>query len=133
MEKFIINGGIPLSGELTPSGNKNAALPLLAATLLTAEPIILHNVPNILDVKAMLQLLISLNVKIEQLNPTSYNFDASDVRPANLDPDCAEKSVPQFYWLGTNPAGLMSLPPLRRRHHRSSASIPTAWHSHGWV
>ena len=91
MEKFIINGGIPLNGELTPSGNKNAALPLLAATLLTAEPVILHNVPNILDVKAMLQLLISLNIKIEQLNQTSYKFDASDVRPANLDPDLCRK------------------------------------------
>jgi len=87
MEKFIINGGIPLKGELTPSGNKNAALPLLAATLLTSEPVILHNIPDILDVKAMLQLLGSLNVKIQKLNQTSYHLDASDIRPANLDPD----------------------------------------------
>jgi len=87
MEKFIINGGIPLSGSLTPSGNKNAALPLLAACLLTSEPVTLHNVPDILDVKAMLQLLNSLNVKIEQINSTSYRFDASDIRPANLDPN----------------------------------------------
>ncbi|NLN71141.1 MAG: UDP-N-acetylglucosamine 1-carboxyvinyltransferase [Chloroflexi bacterium] len=87
MEKFIINGGVPLNGELIPAGNKNAALPLLAATLLTAEPVTLHNVPNILDVKAMLQLLQSLNVKIEQINQTSYRFDASDIRPANLDPN----------------------------------------------
>lgn len=87
MEKFIINGGIPLSGELTPSGNKNAALPLLAACLLTSEPVTLHNVPNILDVITMLELLKSLNVKIEQLAPTSYRFDASDIRPANLDPN----------------------------------------------
>jgi UDP-N-acetylglucosamine 1-carboxyvinyltransferase len=87
MEKFIINGGIPLHGELTPSGNKNAALPLLAASLLTSEPVILHNVPNILDVKAMLKLLQSLNVKIEQLAPSSYRLDASDIHPASLDPE----------------------------------------------
>ncbi len=53
MEKFIIEGQHPLQGEMTPSGNKNAALPLLAACLLTDEPIIMHNVPDILDVRAM--------------------------------------------------------------------------------
>ena len=47
MEEFIIEGGIPLSGEITPSGNKNAALPLLAACLLTDEPVVLRNVPQI--------------------------------------------------------------------------------------
>lgn len=87
MEKLIINGGIPLSGEFTPSGNKNAALPLLAACLLTPEPVILHNVPDILDVKTMLRLLQSLNVKIEKVAPTSYRLDASNIRPAELDPN----------------------------------------------
>lgn len=87
MEKLIINGGIPLSGEFTPSGNKNAALPLLAACLLTPEPVILHNVPDILDVKTMLRLLQSLNVKIEQIASTSYRLDASNIRPAELDPN----------------------------------------------
>ena len=86
MEKFIINGGIPLSGEITPSGNKNAALPLMAACLLTDEPVILHNVPDILDVRAMVKLLESLNVKIEHLDQTTLRFDASDIKPANLDP-----------------------------------------------
>ena len=47
MEKFIIEGGIPLHGEVTPAGNKNAALPLLAACVMTDEPVILHNVPEI--------------------------------------------------------------------------------------
>ena len=87
MEIFKINGGVPLSGELTPSGNKNAALPLLAACLLTSEPVTLHNVPNILDTQTMIKLLQSLNVKIDQLDPTSFCFDASDIRPADLDPD----------------------------------------------
>jgi UDP-N-acetylglucosamine 1-carboxyvinyltransferase len=87
MEKFIINGGIPLNGELTPSGNKNAALPLLAACLLSSEPVTLHNVPNILDVKAMILLLRSLNVNIDQIDQTSFRIDASDIRPADLDPN----------------------------------------------
>jgi len=50
MQKFHIEGGIPLNGEMTPSGNKNAALPILAATLMTNEPVTLHNVPIIRDV-----------------------------------------------------------------------------------
>lgn len=86
MEKFIINGGLPLSGEITPSGNKNATLPLMAACLLTDEPVILHNVPDILDVRAMVKLLESLNVKVEYLDQTTLRFDASNIQPANLDP-----------------------------------------------
>lgn len=87
MEKFIIEGRIPLSGEITPSGNKNAALPLLAACLLTDEPVILHNVPDILDVQAMLCLLESLNVKIEKMGSTTIKLHAQHLIPANLDPD----------------------------------------------
>jgi UDP-N-acetylglucosamine 1-carboxyvinyltransferase len=91
MEKFIINGGIPLKGELFPSGNKNAALPMLAACLLTSEPVTLHNVPDILDVRTMIQLLKSLNVKITKLNDTSIQLDASDIHPADLNPDLCRK------------------------------------------
>ena len=87
MDKFIINGGIPLKGEITPSGNKNAALPLLAATLLTPEPVILHNLPDILDVRTMIQLLKSLNVKVGVINHSSMRFDSSDIKPADLDPN----------------------------------------------
>jgi UDP-N-acetylglucosamine 1-carboxyvinyltransferase len=64
MEKFIVQGGRKLSGEITPSGNKNAVLPILAATLLTDEPVILENVPRIRDVEAMLELLRSVGSKV---------------------------------------------------------------------
>ena len=86
MEEFVIDGGIPLSGDLTPSGNKNAALPLLAASLLTSEPVILHNLPDILDVKTMIQLLKSLNVKIERLDDNTIRLNAGEIRPSDLDP-----------------------------------------------
>ncbi len=65
MEKFIIEGRHPLSGEVTPAGNKNAALPLLAAVLLTEEEVTLHNVPRIGDVGTMVQLLQGLGVTVE--------------------------------------------------------------------
>jgi UDP-N-acetylglucosamine 1-carboxyvinyltransferase len=64
MEKFVIEGGVPLSGTIVPSGNKNAALPLLACSLLTEERVVLHNVPRIRDTEAMLSLLAGLGVKI---------------------------------------------------------------------
>ncbi len=91
MERFIIHGGAPLKGEMSPSGNKNAVLPMLAASLLTDEPLTLHNVPDILDVKAMLKLLESLNVKVEKISGNSYRLDASDIHPTELDPELCRK------------------------------------------
>ena len=87
MEKFIIQGGIPLHGEMTPSGNKNAALPLVAAALLSEEAVTLHNVPDIRDVRAMLALLESVGAEVERLGPNQVRIQAKDVRPANLDPE----------------------------------------------
>ena len=88
MDKFIINGGKPLHGTITPSGNKNAALPLLAACLLTSEPILFHNMPNITDVHAMCKLLESLGVKIRELgSPSTIEVHANDIHPSSLDPD----------------------------------------------
>ena len=66
MEKLVIEGGVPLSGTIVPAGNKNAALPLLAACLLTDEQVVLHNVPRIRDTEAMIVLLEDLGVKVER-------------------------------------------------------------------
>lgn len=87
MDKFIIEGGNPLFGEVRVSGNKNSALPILAACLLTDEPVILHNVPNILDVKSMRALLESLGVTIKTLDEHSWQVQAKEVHPASLDPE----------------------------------------------
>lgn len=66
MERFVIEGGHRLSGTITPSGNKNAALPLLAVSLLTSEPLVLHNVPNIGDVHTKLEMLERMGVSVER-------------------------------------------------------------------
>src|SRR5437763_14399198 len=68
MEKFVIEGGYPLSGTIVPAGNKNAALPALAAALLTEEDVVLRNIPRIRDVEAMLDLLRNLGVTVEWLD-----------------------------------------------------------------
>lgn len=113
MEKFIIEGGVPLSGEVRPSGNKNAALPLLAACLLTDEPVILHNVPEIRDVRDMRLLIESLGVKIEFLGEHSYRIHAAEVRPADLDPDLCRRIRASILLAGpmTARTGDLLLPP----------------------
>mgnify|MGYP000176756498 CR=1 FL=1 len=87
MEKFIIEGGHPLSGTIIPSGNKNAALPLLAACLLTDEPVTLHNLPAIGDVQTMGELLADVGVSIEKLDPHTWRVHAREVRTSELSRD----------------------------------------------
>src|SRR3712207_9337708 len=65
MEKFVIQGGVPLSGTVVPAGNKNGALPILAASVLTDDEVILRNVPRIRDVQTMLDILERLGVSVE--------------------------------------------------------------------
>lgn len=91
MTKFIIHGGVPLHGEITPSGNKNAALPLLAACLLTEEPVILNNVPEIQDVETMRDLLSSLGVSIQKIGDHAWRIQASHVHPADLAPEICQQ------------------------------------------
>lgn len=113
MEKFIIEGGIPLHGEVTPAGNKNAALPLLAACLLTDEPVVLHNVPQIRDVLTMRALLESLGVTIETLDEHTWRVQAKAVRPADLSADLTRAIRASILLAGpmTARAGFLELPP----------------------
>lgn len=87
MYSFLIEGGYPLKGDVTPGGNKNAALPLLAASILTDEAVTLHNIPDIGDARAMRRLLESLGVTVEDLGPSTWRIQAREVRQSNLDPD----------------------------------------------
>lgn len=91
MDKLIIQGRVPLTGEITPSGNKNSALPLLAACTLTQDPVILHNVPDIEDVQTMRSLLESLGVEVTVIGDHSWKVYARDVRPSDLDPEMCRK------------------------------------------
>src|SRR5215218_1833363 len=91
MEKFVIEGGVPLSGTVVPAGNKNAALPLLAACLLTAEPVVLHNVPQIRDTEALLTLLEALGVRIQRSDGNTIHLQADDIRTTDVDAELAER------------------------------------------
>ena len=79
MESFTIEGGQPLKGSIKPQGAKNEALQILCATLLTSEPIIVNNIPNILDVNKLIQILTNLGVEIEKKSESSYKFRANNI------------------------------------------------------
>ncbi len=113
MQTFRIEGGHAIHGEVTPSGNKNAALPLLAACLLTEQPVVLRNVPDIGDVRTMCGLLESLGVQIERLDPHTWRVQAAEVRRADLDPDICRRMRASILLAGpmTVRSGGVSLPP----------------------
>jgi UDP-N-acetylglucosamine 1-carboxyvinyltransferase len=113
MDEFIIEGGIPLSGEVTPSGNKNAALPLLAACLLTEEPVTLRNVPLIRDVQAMRRLIESLGSQVEELDSNTWRITTRELTVAHLDPDLCRRIRASILIAGpvVARAGSLHLPP----------------------
>jgi UDP-N-acetylglucosamine 1-carboxyvinyltransferase len=87
VEKLLIEGGRPISGTLVPSGNKNAALPLLAASLLTEDPVTLQNMPDIGDVHTMAEILDDIGVDVRQLGPQTWQVRAHDVHTNELNPE----------------------------------------------
>jgi UDP-N-acetylglucosamine 1-carboxyvinyltransferase len=89
MEKFLIHGGAPLSGTVVPAGNKNGALPILAASVLTEDEIVVRNVPRIKDVEAMLGLLDHMGVRVAWTGENEVTLCAG-----GLSPDCVEVDRP---------------------------------------
>jgi UDP-N-acetylglucosamine 1-carboxyvinyltransferase len=114
LEKFVIEGGVPLSGTITPAGNKNGALPIVAACLLTDEEVVLSNVPRISDVEAMLELIALLGARVEWTgHPGEVRIDASDVSSTTVDVALAERIRASFLLAGPLLArfGSASMPP----------------------
>jgi UDP-N-acetylglucosamine 1-carboxyvinyltransferase len=100
MEKFIIQGGMPLSGEIVPAGNKNAALPILAACLLTDEELVVHNVPRIRDVESMLGLLERLGVKVAWTGENEVRLQADEISGTEVDEELANRIRASFLVAG---------------------------------
>jgi len=84
--QFVVEGGHTLSGTIRPSGNKNAALPIIAGALLTEHPVTLHNVPRIRDVEALVELIRSVGAEARWAGPNTLEIHARSIRPADLDP-----------------------------------------------
>src|SRR5438093_39612 len=90
-ESFVIEGAQPLNGRITAAGNKNGALPILAACLLTDEPVVLSNVPKIRDVETMLELLVDVGVEVDWQGPNELRVHAADVRKVELDEELCSR------------------------------------------
>jgi UDP-N-acetylglucosamine 1-carboxyvinyltransferase len=113
MHKYVIEGGFPIKGRVKASGNKNAALPCIAATLLAREPVILRNLPEIEDVQVMLDVLRELGVGVERFGPNDWRIDASSVERSEVPADLARKVRASILFAGPLLArlGKVTLPP----------------------
>lgn len=114
MEKFVIQGGVPLSGTFVPAGNKNGALPILAATLLTDEEVVLRNVPRISDVQAQIELIADLGARAEWTGDNDVAICAAGVSKTDLDRRLSERIRASFLLAG----------PLLARHGRAHMPPP---------
>jgi UDP-N-acetylglucosamine 1-carboxyvinyltransferase len=113
MQKFVIEGGAPLSGSVTPAGNKNGALPILAAALLTSEPVVIRNVPRIRDVDAMVALLVDQGASVEWRGDNEIAICAADAEGCPVDAELAERIRASFLLAGPMLArfGRAEMPP----------------------
>jgi len=112
--RFIVEGGTPLRGEIRPAGNKNEALPLIAAALLTDDPVTLRNVPRIRDVRGMLEIVSALGAKVEELDATSVRITAADLKSTDVPPALAKEIR----------TSLLLAAPLLARHKKVTLGLP---------
>src|SRR5215207_9529843 len=111
--RFLVQGGRPLRGTVRPAGNKNAALPILAATILADGPVDLDNIPRIRDVETMLALLVDLGATAEWTGPNLVRVDTRSLKPKPLDPGLCAKIRASILLAGPMLArfGKVTLPP----------------------
>ena len=114
MSQFIVNGGNKLQGSIVPSGNKNEALPVLAAVLLSEEPVTIHNIPNIGDIGSMRSILEELGVTITFKGENSYQFDSSNLITSNPNKHLSESIRGSF----------LLISPLLHRFKKAKVYIP---------
>lgn len=118
MESFIIEGGHRLQGTITPQGAKNEALEVICATLLTDEEVVIHNIPNILDVNNLINLLKEIGVKVNKLGANDYSFQADNLR---LDYLSSAEFIQKCAALR---GSVLMIGPLLGRFHKATVSKP---------
>jgi UDP-N-acetylglucosamine 1-carboxyvinyltransferase len=118
MSIFKIRGGKKLKGEIIPQGAKNEALQILSATLLSAEPVTVHNVPNIVDVNKLIELIGAMGSKVEKLGPESYRFTASAINVKFLETEEYRKKAAALR------GSVMLLGPILARFGKASMPKP---------
>jgi UDP-N-acetylglucosamine 1-carboxyvinyltransferase len=118
MSSFRIQGGKRLKGEITPQGAKNEALQILCAALLTSEPVTIHNIPDIVDVNKLIELLGDLGCKVEKLSQGTYRFTASSINIQHLETESYRKKAAALR------GSVMLLGPILARFGKASIPKP---------
>jgi len=113
MSEYVIDGGIPIAGKIKASGNKNAALPCIAAVLLTDEPVILRNIPEIEDVHVMFEIFTALGGKVESLEPNAFRLHLGNITTSTVPIEQAKRIRASILFAGPLLArlGKVVLPP----------------------
>lgn len=101
MEQYIIKGGIPLAGEVSIGGAKNAALGILAAAVMTDEPVTIENLPDVRDTQVLIQAMESVGIRIDHLDRHTIRIDASNVTDYTIDAGYIKKIRASYYLLGS--------------------------------
>ena len=100
MDKYVINGGKPLYGEVTVSGAKNAAVAIIPATILAQGPCLLENIPEISDVGHLFEILTKMGATVRPVSGTSVFIDTSDLSSHKVPEDLARQLRASYYFLG---------------------------------
>lgn len=100
MEQYIMRGGQPLEGEVTISGAKNAALGLLAAAIMTDDDVILENLPDVRDIRVLLQAMQEIGVKVKHINKNTVKINGSHINSMSIDYEFIRKIRASYYLLG---------------------------------
>lgn len=100
MEQYIMKGGNPLVGDVTVSGAKNAALGILAASIMTDEDVIIDNLPDVRDINVMLEAIQEIGAKIDRIDSHTVRINASAIREVSVDDDYIRKIRASYYFIG---------------------------------
>lgn len=114
MEQYIMKGGVPLTGEVTISGAKNAALGILAASIMTDETVTLENLPNVRDIRVLLQAMQEIGAKVEYVDKNTVKINGSHISSVSIDYEFIRKIRASYYLLGA----------LLGKYRRSQVALP---------
>ncbi|MDO5337582.1 MAG: UDP-N-acetylglucosamine 1-carboxyvinyltransferase [Eubacteriales bacterium] len=100
MEQYVIKGGNPLVGEVDIAGAKNAALPILAAAIMTDEPVLIENLPDVRDINVLLEAIAEIGAQVDRLNSSTVRINGSAIKDLSVDYEYIKKIRASYYLLG---------------------------------
>ena len=100
MEQFIMKGGNPLVGEVTIGGAKNAALGILAASIMTDEDVLIENLPDVRDINVLLEAIQEIGASVDRIDRHTVKINASDIHEVSVDDEYIRRIRASYYFIG---------------------------------